>query len=67
MPNNETERRQDCFDSSLTEAGTWEEKNLNSRANGRIKDLLGSLDSLEFPTGKASIYEVSKCSGNVNG
>ncbi|TVU39772.1 hypothetical protein EJB05_13211, partial [Eragrostis curvula] len=46
------------------QAGTWEEKNLNSRANGRIKDLLGSLDSLEFPTGKASIYEVSKCSGN---
>ncbi|TVU42236.1 hypothetical protein EJB05_08630, partial [Eragrostis curvula] len=27
-------------------------------------DLLGSLDSLEFLTGKASIYEVSKCSGN---
>uniref|UniRef100_A0A0E0AE17 Activator of Hsp90 ATPase AHSA1-like N-terminal domain-containing protein n=1 Tax=Oryza glumipatula TaxID=40148 RepID=A0A0E0AE17_9ORYZ len=46
-------------------AGTWEEKNLNSWANGRIKDLLGSLDPLEFSTGKASVYEVSKCSGDA--
>ncbi|KAK3155978.1 hypothetical protein QOZ80_2AG0101250 [Eleusine coracana subsp. coracana] len=46
------------------QAGTWEEKNLNSWANGRIKDLLGSF-SMEFPTGKASIYEVSKCSGDA--
>jgi hypothetical protein len=29
------------------------------------QDLLGSF-SLEFPTGKASIYEVSKCSGDVS-
>uniref|UniRef100_K3YW16 Activator of Hsp90 ATPase AHSA1-like N-terminal domain-containing protein n=1 Tax=Setaria italica TaxID=4555 RepID=K3YW16_SETIT len=29
------------------------------------QDLLGSLDSLEFPTGKASIDEVSKCSGDA--
>lgn len=87
------------------QAGTWEEKNLNSWANSRIKvnivvtncwqkylaydtpstmmflfvknsltfagyfvlqDLLGSLDSLEFPTGKASVDEVSKCSGDVS-
>ena len=47
------------------QAGTWEEKNLNSWANSRIKDLLGSLGSLEFPTGKASIDEVSKCSGDA--
>ncbi|XP_052158043.1 uncharacterized protein LOC127775790 [Oryza glaberrima] len=46
-------------------AGTWEEKNLNSWANGRIKDLLGSLDPLEFSTGKASVYEVSKCTGDA--
>uniref|UniRef100_A0A0D9WTV5 Activator of Hsp90 ATPase AHSA1-like N-terminal domain-containing protein n=1 Tax=Leersia perrieri TaxID=77586 RepID=A0A0D9WTV5_9ORYZ len=46
-------------------AGTWEEKNLNSWANSRIKDLLGSLDPLEFSTGKASVYEVSKCSGDA--
>ncbi|KAL6888531.1 hypothetical protein ACP4OV_009557 [Aristida adscensionis] len=47
------------------QAGTWEEKNLNSWANGRIKDLLGSLGSLEFPSGKASIDEVSKCLGDA--
>jgi hypothetical protein len=49
------------------QAGTWEEKNLNSWASSRIKDLLGSLSSLDFSTGKASIDEVSKCSGDVNG
>ncbi|TVU07692.1 hypothetical protein EJB05_41057, partial [Eragrostis curvula] len=47
------------------QAGTWEEKNLNSWASSRIKDLLGSLDSLEFSTGKASVYEVSRCSGDA--
>ncbi|CAL5049692.1 unnamed protein product [Urochloa decumbens] len=47
------------------QAGTWEEKNLNSWANSRIKDLLGSLDPLEFSTGKASVYEVSRCSGDA--
>ncbi|CAN6271377.1 unnamed protein product [Urochloa humidicola] len=47
------------------QAGTWEEKNLNSWANNRIKDLLSSLGSLEFPTGKASIEEVSKCLGDA--
>ncbi|RLM54884.1 hypothetical protein C2845_PM10G21250 [Panicum miliaceum] len=47
------------------QAGTWEEKNLNSWANSRIKDLLGSLDPLEFSTGKASVYEVFRCSGDV--
>jgi hypothetical protein len=31
-----------------------------------LQDLLGSLDALEFPTGKASIDEVSKCSGDVS-
>ncbi|KAL5208781.1 hypothetical protein ABZP36_033216 [Zizania latifolia] len=47
------------------QAGTWEEKNLNSWANNRIKELLGSLGSLEFPTGKASIDGVSKCTGDA--
>ncbi|WVZ78632.1 hypothetical protein U9M48_026313 [Paspalum notatum var. saurae] len=47
------------------QAGTWEEKNLNSWANSRIKDLLGSLDPLEFSTGKASVCEVSRCSGDA--
>ncbi|GJM97510.1 hypothetical protein PR202_ga14442 [Eleusine coracana subsp. coracana] len=47
------------------QAGTWEEKNLSSWASSRIKDLLGSLDPLEFSTGKASVYEVSRCSGDA--
>ncbi|CAL5040968.1 unnamed protein product [Urochloa decumbens] len=51
--------------SAWNQAGTWEEKNLNSWANSRIKDLLGSLDPLEFSTGKASVYEVSRCSGDA--
>ncbi|KAJ4829213.1 hypothetical protein Tsubulata_024522 [Turnera subulata] len=46
-------------------AGTWEEKNLNNWATGRIKDLLGSMDSLAFSEGKAQIAEVSRCSGDA--
>ncbi|WOL19802.1 hypothetical protein Cni_G28604 [Canna indica] len=46
-------------------AGTWEEKNLNAWASNRIKELLKSLGSLEFSSGKACIDEVSKCSGDA--
>ncbi|KAL0922243.1 hypothetical protein M5K25_006214 [Dendrobium thyrsiflorum] len=46
------------------QAGTWEEKNLNSWANGRIKELLSSM-SLEFSNGKVAIDEVTKCSGDA--
>ncbi|XP_068642322.1 uncharacterized protein [Aristolochia californica] len=47
------------------QAGTWEEKNLNSWASSRIKELLTSLSSLEFSSGKADITEVTKCSGEA--
>ncbi|XP_072953643.1 uncharacterized protein [Typha angustifolia] len=47
------------------QAGTWEERNLNSWASNRIKELLSSLESLEFSSGKAHIDEVSKCSGDA--
>ncbi|XP_010929429.1 uncharacterized protein [Elaeis guineensis] len=47
------------------QAGTWEERNLNSWASSRIKELLSSLGSLEFSGGKASIDEVSKCLGDA--
>lgn len=50
--------------SAWNQAGTWEEKNLNSWANGRIKELLSST-SLEFSEGKAAIDEVTKCSGDA--
>ncbi|KAG6524496.1 hypothetical protein ZIOFF_014408 [Zingiber officinale] len=47
------------------DAGTWEEKNLNTWASNRIKELLKCLDSLEFSNGKAYIEDVSKCSGDA--
>jgi len=46
-------------------AGTWEEKNLNKWAADRIKELLVSAGSLEFPGGKAQISDVSKCVGDA--
>ncbi|KAK9097632.1 hypothetical protein Sjap_023129 [Stephania japonica] len=46
-------------------AGTWEEKNLTSWANARIKELLASLASLKYTTGKAQICQVSKCVGDA--
>ncbi|KAK4785978.1 hypothetical protein SAY86_002667 [Trapa natans] len=46
-------------------AGTWEEKNLNKWSADRIKELLGSIGSVEFPAGKAQIAEVTKCSGDA--
>ncbi|KAG7022182.1 Activator of 90 kDa heat shock protein ATPase-like 1 [Cucurbita argyrosperma subsp. argyrosperma] len=46
-------------------AGTWEEKNLNKWASDRMKELLMSVDSLEFSTGKAEIEDVSKCVGDA--
>ncbi|CAK9141831.1 unnamed protein product [Ilex paraguariensis] len=50
---------------TLIEAGTWEEKNLNKWASDRIKELLQSVDSLEFSGGRADITEVSKCVGDA--
>lgn len=51
--------------SAWNQAGTWEEKNLNQWATDRIKVLLSSVGSLEFPAGKAEITEVSKCVGDA--
>ncbi|XP_020245317.1 uncharacterized protein LOC109823421 [Asparagus officinalis] len=48
------------------QAGTWEERNLNTWASNRIKELLSSLGTLELSSGKATIDEVSKCSGDVS-
>ncbi|GLT97460.1 hypothetical protein SLE2022_150220 [Rubroshorea leprosula] len=47
------------------QAGTWEEKNLNRWASDRIKELLKSVDSLEFSSGKGEIADVTKCSGDA--
>ncbi|KAK4382850.1 hypothetical protein Sango_2833700 [Sesamum angolense] len=52
--------------SAWNRAGTWEEKNLNKWASDRIKELLSSMRSLEFSSGKAEIAEVTRCSGDIN-
>ncbi|KAF4353901.1 hypothetical protein CsatB_018546 [Cannabis sativa] len=46
-------------------AGTWEEKNLNSWATQRIKELVMTVDSLELSAGKAQISDLSKCAGDA--
>ncbi|KVI01444.1 Activator of Hsp90 ATPase, N-terminal [Cynara cardunculus var. scolymus] len=43
--------------SAWNKAGTWEEKNLNKWATERIKELVLSVGSLEFSSGKAEIEE----------
>ncbi|KAI3447272.1 hypothetical protein Pfo_003937 [Paulownia fortunei] len=50
--------------SAWNRAGTWEEKNLNTWASDRIKELLVSI-SLEFSGGRAEIAEVTRCSGDA--
>ncbi|KAG8373892.1 hypothetical protein BUALT_Bualt11G0072500 [Buddleja alternifolia] len=51
--------------SAWNRAGTWEEKNLNTWASDRIKELLVSMGSLEFSGGRAEIAEVTRCSGDA--
>ncbi|KAK9076799.1 hypothetical protein SSX86_005133 [Deinandra increscens subsp. villosa] len=51
--------------SAWNKAGTWEEKNLNKWATDRIKELVLSVGSLEFSSGKAEIAEVSRCIGDA--
>lgn len=49
----------------ISQAGTWEEKNLSTWASSRIKELLIDLGS-EFNSGKANILEVSSCVGEAS-
>ncbi|KAJ3696288.1 hypothetical protein LUZ60_001665 [Juncus effusus] len=51
--------------SAWNQAGTWEEKNLNSWASNRLKELMGTVGSLEFSGGNACIDGVSNCSGDA--
>ncbi|CAI9098976.1 OLC1v1035717C1 [Oldenlandia corymbosa var. corymbosa] len=51
--------------SAWNRAGTWEEKNLNKWASDRIKELLPTIQSLEFSGGKAEISEVTRCTGDA--
>ncbi|KAJ0266820.1 hypothetical protein HA466_0007520 [Hirschfeldia incana] len=48
------------------QAGTWEEKNITKWATDRLKELLGSVGSLQFSSGKAEIIDVSRCVGDAS-
>ncbi|XP_065625703.1 uncharacterized protein LOC136065859 [Quercus suber] len=63
---NDSNSQPPALGSLWNKAGTWEEKNLNKWASDRIKELLISVGSLEFPVGKAEISDVSKCVGDVS-
>lgn len=62
---NDSNSQPPTLGSLWNKAGTWEEKNLNKWASDRIKELLISVGSLEFPAGKAEISDVSKCVGDA--
>ncbi|EPS66731.1 hypothetical protein M569_08045, partial [Genlisea aurea] len=51
--------------SAWNQAGTWEEKNLNTWSSDRIKELLNSVGSLDFSHGNAQVTEVTRCSGEA--
>uniref|UniRef100_A0A7N2MXN4 Activator of Hsp90 ATPase AHSA1-like N-terminal domain-containing protein n=1 Tax=Quercus lobata TaxID=97700 RepID=A0A7N2MXN4_QUELO len=61
---NDSNSQPPTLGSLWNKAGTWEEKNLHKWASDRIKELLISVGSLEFPAGKAEISDVSKCVGD---
>uniref|UniRef100_A0A7C8ZUP3 Activator of Hsp90 ATPase AHSA1-like N-terminal domain-containing protein n=1 Tax=Opuntia streptacantha TaxID=393608 RepID=A0A7C8ZUP3_OPUST len=56
---------QNSIGSVWNKAGTWEEKNLSKWATARIKELLTSVGSLEFSSGKAEVTDVSRCTGDA--
>ncbi|XP_030944591.1 uncharacterized protein LOC115969157 [Quercus lobata] len=62
---NDSNSQPPTLGSLWNKAGTWEEKNLHKWASDRIKELLISVGSLEFPAGKAEISDVSKCVGDA--
>ncbi|CAN6862426.1 unnamed protein product [Brassica oleracea] len=47
------------------QAGTWEEKNITKWATDRLKELLVSVGSLQFSSGKAEIIDVNRCVGDA--
>lgn len=51
--------------SRWNQAGTWEEKCLNSWAWSRVKELLAGIEPLHFEEGTVRVLEVSSCSGDA--
>ncbi|KAJ9550682.1 hypothetical protein OSB04_014727 [Centaurea solstitialis] len=64
-PGEDLSKSSNHLGSAWNKAGTWEEKNLNKWATERIKELVLSVGSLEFSSGKAEIEEVSRCTGDA--
>ncbi|KAG2299691.1 hypothetical protein Bca52824_036163 [Brassica carinata] len=63
--NNDVASNAPALGSLWNQAGTWEEKNLTKWATDRLKELLVSVGSLQFSSGKAEIKDVSRCVGDA--
>ncbi|KAG0572264.1 hypothetical protein KC19_VG080000 [Ceratodon purpureus] len=52
--------------SKWNQAGTWEEKVLSSWALGRVKELLRTVEPVEWEESTARVMEVTSCSGDAS-
>lgn len=53
--------------SKWNQAGTWEEKSLSTWANGRVRELLPTVEPVEFDHDcTARVLEVTSCSGEAS-
>lgn len=53
--------------SKWNQAGTWEEKSLSTWANGRVRELLPTVEPVEFDHAcTARVLEVTSCSGEAS-
>jgi hypothetical protein len=55
-----------CVGSAWNQAGTWEEKVLSAWAGSRVKELLPSVEPVEFEDGTARVKEVTSCNGDAS-
>ncbi|ESQ42579.1 hypothetical protein EUTSA_v10014732mg [Eutrema salsugineum] len=65
LTNNDVVPNAPSLGSLWNQAGTWEEKSLTKWATERLKELLGSVGSLQFSSGKAEIIDVNRCVGDA--
>ncbi|KAH0906728.1 hypothetical protein HID58_038555, partial [Brassica napus] len=65
LTNNDVASNAPALGSLWNQAGTWEEKNITKWATDRLKELLGSVGSLQFSSGKAEIIDVNRCVGDA--
>ncbi|KAF8102537.1 hypothetical protein N665_0198s0237 [Sinapis alba] len=63
--NNDVASNAPALGSLWNQAGTWEEKNITKWATDRLKELLGTVGSLQFSSGKAEIIDVNRCVGDA--